>query len=200
MTINNNKNTNVSGDLLWSQEFYGTDGDMNVLTAQIKVFADATVSTGKMPGRIEFWTAATTGTITKALTIDSAALATFVGNITAPNLTASALLKLSGIETGLTAHAGGTQGAALALSATKSVHNVTIVGSANDSIVLPASTGGGTVHWVKNSAAANSLQLFGLSADTIDGVTAATGVAVAAGKSRLVLDFAVGTWLSILGA
>lgn len=200
MAITQNKNTNVSGDLLWSQDIYGTDGDNQILAGQVRCYADATVSSGKLPTRLEWWTTATTGTLTKALTIDSAALATFIGNITAPNLTASALLKLSGVENTITAHAGGTQAAAFALSATKSIHNVTISGSANDSVVLPASTGGGTVHWVKNSAAANSVQLFGLSADTIDGVTASTGVAVAAGKSRIVVDAAVGVWLSILGA
>lgn len=110
------------------------------------------------------------------------------------------VLKLAGIETGLTAHAGGTQGAALALSATKTIHNVGTVGTAADSIVLPAATGSGTMHLVKNSAAANSLQLFGLSTDTIDGVASGTGVAIAAGKSRLLVDFASGTWFSLLGA
>lgn len=175
---------------------WGKDGTVRVLAGQIRAYVDGTVGpSGVVPTRFEFWTASSSGTLTKGLTIDSAQLATFVGSVTA-----SALLKLAGIETGLTAHAGGTQAAALGLSATKSIHNVTIVGSANDSVVLPAATGSGTVHWVKNSAAANSMQLFGLSADTIDGVTAATGVAVAAGKSRICLDFASGTWLSILGA
>lgn len=110
------------------------------------------------------------------------------------------VLKLAGIETGLTAHAGGTQGAALALSATKSVHNVSTVGTAADSVVLPAATGSGTIHFVKNSAAANSMQIFGLSSDTIDGVASATGVAIAAGKSRILVDAASAVWLSILGA
>lgn len=106
----------------------------------------------------------------------------------------------AGIETGLTAHAGGTQGAALALSATKSVHNIGTVGTAADSIVLPAATGSGKVHIIKNSAAANSLQLFGLSTDTIDEVASGTGVAIAAGKARILIDFASGTWFSLLGA
>lgn len=107
---------------------------------------------------------------------------------------------LAGIETGLTAHAGGTQGAALPLSATKAVHNVTVVGTDADSVVLPAATGSGVVHFIKNSDAAQSLQLFGLAADTIDGVAAATGVAVAAGKTRILIDAVAGNWLSILGA
>lgn len=200
MTITNNKNTNASGDLLWTQDIFGTDGDTQILCAQIRVFADAAVSSGKVPTRMEIWTTATSGTLTKALTVDSAALVTFVGSLGGVNLTGSGLLKLSGVENTITAHAGGTQGAAFALSATKSIHNITIVGSGNDSVVLPAATGSGTVHWVKNSAAANSAQLFGLGTDTIDAVASGTGVAVAAGKSRIVIDAAAGVWLSILGA
>jgi hypothetical protein len=196
MTIESGRDANASGDVLWTQDIYAKDGTSRLLVGQIKALADAAVTNaGTASCRFEFWTANSSGSLTKALTIDSSQVASFVGAVTA-----TGLFKISGIETGLTAHAGGTQAAALGLSATKSVHNVTIVGSANDSVVLPASTGGGTIHWVKNSAAANSLQLFGLSADTIDGVTAATGVAVAAGKSRLVVDAASGTWLSILGA
>jgi len=106
----------------------------------------------------------------------------------------------AGIETGITAHAGGTQAAALALSATASVHNVTVVGSAADSVKLPLATGSGNIHWVKNSAAANSLQLYGSGTDTIDAVATATGVAIAAGKSRMVVDIAAGLWQSLLGA
>lgn len=198
MAIESNRNADANGDLLHSIDVWGKDGTTRFLVAQIKVLADGTIGPNVVPARFEFWTANSSGVLTKALTVDAAQALTLVGSLASPSI--GGLLKLAGIETGLTAHAGGTQAAALALSATKSIHNVTIVGSANDSIVLPASTGGGTVHWIKNSAAANSLQLFGLSADTIDGVTAATGVAVAAGKSRLVHDFAVGTWLSLLGA
>lgn len=200
MPILSNHNNNVSGDVLWTQDIFGTDGDTRLLCGQIKAIVDTTVVSNAVPLRLEFWTATSGGTLTKALTISSAQLATFVGNLSAANVTSSAIFSLSGVENSITAHAGGTQAAAFALSATKSIHNITIAGSANDSVVLPASTGGGAVHWVKNSAAANSAQLFGLSADTIDGVTASTGVAVAAGKSRIVVDAAVGTWLSILGA
>lgn len=105
-----------------------------------------------------------------------------------------------GIEDAITAHVGGTQAAAFALSVSKSVHNVTVVGSAADSVKLPAATGSGDIHWVKNSAAANSLQLYGSGTDTIDAVATATGVAVAAGKSRICVDTAAGLWQSILGA
>jgi len=106
----------------------------------------------------------------------------------------------AGIENSITAHAGGTQAAALALSASKSVHRVTVVGTAADSVKLPAATGSGDMHIVANDDSAESLQLFGAGTDTIDGVATATGVAVAAGKRRICIDFASGTWLSILSA
>ncbi|MHB8388049.1 MAG: hypothetical protein ACYDBH_00545 [Acidobacteriaceae bacterium] len=110
------------------------------------------------------------------------------------------LLTLSGIETGLTAHAGGGQASALALSATKSVHEVTTVATAADSVALPAATGSGVFHFVKNSAAANSMQVFAVTPSTIDGVATGTGVAVAAGKSRVFVDADSGNWISIAGA
>lgn len=189
MAKESNRNSDASGDLLHTLDVWGKDGVNRVLSAQIRVYADGTVDANVVPSRFEFWTSTSAGTLTKALTIDAAG-----------SLIPAAIFKLAGIETGLTAHSGGTQAAALALSATKGIHNVTTVAAGNDSVVLPASTGGGAVHWVKNSAAANSLQLYGLGSDTIDGVTASTGVAVAAGKSRLVVDAVSGTWLSLLGA
>ena len=109
-------------------------------------------------------------------------------------------MQAGAIEDTITAAAGGTQAGALALSSTKTVHNITTVASAADSTKLPLATGSGAIHWVKNSAAANSTQLFGSGTDTIDGVATATGVAIAAGKSRICVDIASGKWVSILGA
>lgn len=104
------------------------------------------------------------------------------------------------VATGITAAAGGTQAGALALDKTKSVHVVSTAASANDSVKLPLATGSGAHVFVKNSAAANSIQLFGSGTDTIDGVATATGVAIAAGKARLCVDSGAGTWVSLLGA
>ena len=105
-----------------------------------------------------------------------------------------------GVETGITAYAGGGQANATALSATASIHNVTVVGTAADSVKLPAATGSGAIHLIKNSDAAESLQLFAAATETIDGVASATGVAIAAGKARLVCDIAAGAWVSLYGA
>ncbi len=115
-------------------------------------------------------------------------------------LSAGTLFKLAGIETGLTAAVGGTQAGALALSATKAVHVVTTVASGADSVILPAATGSGAVHIVYNAAAANSMQLFAALLETIDAVASATGVAVAARRGRVLVDYATGVWLSVYGS
>lgn len=106
----------------------------------------------------------------------------------------------AGIEAAVTAHSGGGQAAAFALSATKSFHDVTVVAAGNDSVALPLATGSGNLHLVKNSAAANSLQVFGSGTDTIDGIATGTGVAILAGKARWFIDDGAGTWESLLGA
>lgn len=37
MTMTNNKNKSAQGDLLWSEDIYGTDGDTPILAAQLRV-------------------------------------------------------------------------------------------------------------------------------------------------------------------
>lgn len=106
---------------------------------------------------------------------------------------------VSSVENNITAHVGGTQAAALALNPLKTVHNVTTVATAADSVKLPLATGSGAQHLINNSGA-NSLKVFGSSTDTIDAVATATGVSIAAGKARLLTDIAVGKWISLLGA
>lgn len=113
-------------------------------------------------------------------------------------LTLSALLNLTGIEDTLTAHAGGTQAAALALSATKSIHRVSVCATNADSVKLPAAVLG-QVHWVINSGAA-SLQVFGSGTDTIDDVATATGVAIATLKSAMFVCVSAGKWYRNQGA
>jgi hypothetical protein len=115
--------------------------------------------------------------ITGALTVTGAT--THVGAVTfsAPPLFASA-------ETGLTAHAGGTQAAALALSATKFMHQVTTVGTAADSVALPAPVLG-TCHLIVNEAASNAMQVFAVTPATVNGVTTATGVSLSAKKGMM---------------
>jgi hypothetical protein len=61
----------ANNDLLavWAGE--GADGTQFVRAGSIRCYADGTVSTGVVPGRLEFYTHNSSGTATKAVTIDS---------------------------------------------------------------------------------------------------------------------------------
>jgi hypothetical protein len=116
-------------------------------------------------------------------------------------LTLGGLLRLAGAENALTAHAGGTQAAALALSSTVSVHRVTVCATNADSVKLPTAVAG-EVHIVRNDGA-TILQVYGSGTSTINGVATATGVAVGAGKTALffcITAGAAGTWYMLLSA
>ena len=105
----------------------------------------------------------------------------------------------SSVEDTITATAGGVQATAKLLDATKSVHNVTTVATAADAVRLPLAIGSGVQHLVNNSGGA-SMKVYGSGIDTIDAVATATGVSVGVGKARLLIDIAVGKWISLLGA
>ena len=69
-----------------------------------------------------------------------------------------------------------------------------------DSVALPAATGSGGVVIVKNAAAANSLQVFGLTPDTINDIATGTGVAQAHGIIGMYIDVEAGKWSRLAGA
>lgn len=102
---------------------------------------------------------------------------------------------------GITAHAGGGQASAVAL--TGAVNRVDTVATAADSVALPAPTTVGQQIVVINNAAVNSMQVFGSGTDTINGVATATGVAQAAGKHAIYTATSIGaaaTWFRNLSA
>jgi hypothetical protein len=117
---------------------------------------------------------------------------------TVTTLTASGLLRFTGVETAITAHAGGTQAAAQALSATKNMHHITVCATNADSVIMPAATTG-QVHWIKNMGAA-TLQIFGALTETIDDIASATGIAVATGKGCVLFCPVAGKWYAIQSA
>jgi hypothetical protein len=92
----------------------------------------------------------------------------------------------------LTATAGGTQAAALALTA--QVNRVTTVANAADSVLLPASAPGLWVVVVNSGA--NAMQVFGKGTDTIDGVATATGVSQSAGFAVMYTCVTAGAWFA----
>jgi len=111
-------------------------------------------------------------------------------------IAASVLYFVNG-KRGLTALAGGAQaGTALRWG----LNVVSTVSSGNDSVQLPVSTGSGGVVIVKNAAASNSLQIFGVNTDTINGISSGTGVSLAHDLVRVFIDVESGKWSSLLGA
>ncbi|MFA6204378.1 MAG: hypothetical protein WC710_14465 [Gallionella sp.] len=101
-------------------------------------------------------------------------------------------------DTAITAHAGGTQAAAMPLKATAAYHDVTTVATAADSVKLPPAKVG-EFHFVKNSAAANAMQVYGSGTDTIDSVATATGVSQLAGDAVLYVCLVPGNYIRLGG-
>lgn len=118
------------------------------------------------------------------------------GKIVGTDVYISQLPHFTNAMTGITAHAGGGQSSATALTAFAS--SVDTVGTAADSVILLPSAVG-LMYMVYNSTA-NSMQVFGTSPDTINAVATATGVAQAAGKMAIYYCFAVGNWVRFLSA
>jgi hypothetical protein len=85
----------------------------------------------------------------------------------------------------ITAHAGGTQAGAVALTTT--MNRVSVVASTADSVALPLAAGGGFCIVIND--ATNALQLFGAGTDTINDVATATGIPIP-GKSMVVCSTA----------
>lgn len=103
---------------------------------------------------------------------------------------------LSSVDS-LTAHAGGGQASATALTAMQ--NRVTTVATAADSVKLPASAAGMQIV-VVNAAAANSMNVFPATGDAINALAVNTAFAVAAGKTAQFNCITAGQWHSILSA
>lgn len=113
----------------------------------------------------------------------------------------SAVVAPGNVVTGITAHSGGGQASATAL--TGFFNRVDTVAVAADSVALPAPTFVGQEVVVVNNAATNSMQVFGSGTDTINGVATATGVAQAAGKMAIYKAATTGAgaaWFRLLSA
>lgn len=97
----------------------------------------------------------------------------------------------------LTAHAGGGQGSATALPA--QINRVTTVGTAADSVILPAAKAGMQII-VANGAASNAMAVFPATGETINALSANTSISIAAGKTISFFSPATGAWHGILSA
>lgn len=89
---------------------------------------------------------------------------------------------LRSFANGLTAHSGGTQAAALPLTA--DINNVSTVAAGADSVALPLGVAGMAIT-VSNQTATNTLDVYVAagSTDTINGITTGTAFTIAATKT-----------------
>lgn len=104
---------------------------------------------------------------------------------------AQTIRNLTSRTNAITAFAGGGQGSAVAL--TRYINRVTTVGTAADSVKLPAASAGDSVV-VINAAASNSMNVFPATGDAINALSANTALAQAAGVTRLYFCAVAGTW------
>lgn len=110
----------------------------------------------------------------------------------AGNTTSIAGLVAESATDSITAHSGGTQAAALAL--TTEVNRVATVAAPADSVKLPASAAGLTVYVMNHGA--STMQVFGAGTDTINDVATATGVAQMANSMVIYTCATAGAWYS----
>lgn len=99
---------------------------------------------------------------------------------------------------GITAHAGGTQAAAVQLGT--GISRISVCATGGDSVALPLAAAGSRCT-VLNAGAA-SLNVFALngSSDTINGTAGSTAFAVGIGKSAEFISAVAATWNVILSA
>lgn len=106
---------------------------------------------------------------------------------------------VGGVTTALTA--GTTQTAAGATALTGAINTVTVVGTDNDGVILPAGRGQGDTILVANLDAAQDIKVWPNTGATING--AATTAALVVGQQQVVEFTQIGTdgltWLAVLG-
>jgi hypothetical protein len=98
----------------------------------------------------------------------------------------------------ITARAGGTRAAAVPLLA--AFNRISVCATVADSVALPPATGGQEVTVINSGAAATQVFAAPGTADTINGVAAATGISLAAAGKAQFVSPDVGLWFSILSA
>lgn len=103
---------------------------------------------------------------------------------------------LTGLANALTALAGGAQAGT---PITTFISRFTTVATAADSAQLPTALPNRMVI-VANDAAANSMNVFPQTGESIDAAAANAAVAIAAGKRRIFFCVTPGLWTSLLGA
>jgi hypothetical protein len=112
-----------------------------------------------------------------------------------PSLFSSAPAGVSGAATGITAGTTQTQAGATALTA--QFNSVDTNATAGNGVSLPASSAGSYVVVTNNTT--KTLQVYGTSPDTINGVATATGITLPAGATAIFVCYVAGKWFTQSG-
>jgi len=117
-----------------------------------------------------------------------------LGTITATAVTATTLTstgnQIESVTDTITAHAGGGQSLATAITTQNA--RVTVVATAGDSVRLPASAAGLMV--LVSNRGANPMQVYGAGTDTINGIATATGISQGVNTQALYFCATAGNW------
>lgn len=117
-------------------------------------------------------------------------------NVTFASLTTTGV-NVASAANALTAHSGGGQGSALAL--TKAINRITTVAAGGDSVKLPSAVAGTEVT-VINAAAANAMDCFPASGEVINALSANTALSIIANKTVSFFCAVSGIWNSLVTA
>lgn len=115
---------------------------------------------------------------------------TIQGDTTTVDLLVQNYLR-TGVTTGITAKAGGTQDGT---QLTEANNYISVCATAGDSVVLPVAAAGMAIY-VRNGGAKDA-QVFGVTPATINGVATATGVPLTAGTSATYRAATSTTWFT----
>lgn len=109
---------------------------------------------------------------------------------------------VGGLNTGMTALAGGAQPTLAANTCSGAFNTVTVVATDNDSVLLPSGMPQFSRVWIWNGDAGQDIKVYPNSGGTING--AAANAALVVGQQQAVECVQIGTdgmtWLALLGA
>lgn len=109
----------------------------------------------------------------------------------------SAFANMNSVTNAITARAGGGQ--ALGTALVSAINRVTTVATAADSVRLPAARAGMRIV-VINAAAANAMNVFPATGETINALSANTALSVVANKGAIFVCGVNGNWTAIVSA
>jgi hypothetical protein len=204
-SFNNLSPLTTKGDLIWFDGTNNTRLGIGTLNQILSVGASNAINWINNPSLLISNNLSDVANVTTSLNNLGLGVTNDVtfNNVTAGvKMTATAFVSTTGINAlsfanTLTAHSGGGQGSALAL--TKQINQITTVAASGDSVLLPTAVAGLSII-VINANATNPMDCFPFSGQSINALSANTALSIAANKTVIFFCSINGTWNSIVTA